>query len=135
MDKKISDTELNSLTEKIIGTAIDVHKELGPGLLESAYQKCLAIALEEKGLKIQTEVPVELFYHNHKISDEAFRIDILVENTIVIELKSVSKLTEVFSKQVGTYLKIGNYPCGLLINFNEVLLKDGIKRIINTKLN
>lgn len=131
MKKEISESDLNNLTEKIIGTAIEVHKELGPGLLESAYQKYLSIALQEKGFNIETEVPVELFYHNHKITDEAFRIDILVEKTVVIELKSVSKITEVFTKQLGTYLKIGNYPCGLLINFNEVLLKDGIKRILN----
>lgn len=131
MKKEISESDLNNLTEKIIGTAIEVHKELGPGLLESAYQKCLSIALQEKGFNIETEVPVELFYHNHKITDEAFRIDILVEKTVVIELKSVSKITDVFTKQLGTYLKIGNYPCGLLINFNEVLLKDGIKRILN----
>lgn len=101
MKSKLSESELNNLTEKI------------------------------KGFNIETEVPVELFYHNHKITDEAFRIDILVEKTVVIELKSVSKITEVFTKQLGTYLKIGNYPCGLLINFNEVLLKDGIKRILN----
>lgn len=119
------------MTEKITGVAISVHKELGPGLLEKVYQRCLKIALEEKGLKVDSEVPVEVTFHGKKVADEALRIDLLVENEIVLELKSVSKLTELFKKQLGTYLKLANKPCGLLINFNEVLLKNGISRVIN----
>lgn len=127
----MTENELNELTEKIIGVAISVHKELGPGLLEKVYQRCLKIALEEKGLKVDSEVPVEVTFHGKKVADEALRIDLLVENEIVLELKSVSKLTELFKKQLGTYLKLANKPCGLLINFNEVLLKNGISRVIN----
>lgn len=123
--------EINSLTEKIIGIAINVHKELGPGLLEKVYQRCLKIALEENNLKVEAEVPVKLTYHGKEITDESFRIDLLVEDNIIIELKSVSKLTDVFTKQLGTYLKLANKPCDLLINFNEALLKDGIKRSLN----
>lgn len=124
-------TELNELTEKIIGVAIAVHKELGPGLLEKVYQRCLKIALEENGLSVKSEVPVDVIFHGKKITDEALRIDLLVENEVVLELKSVTKLTELFKKQLGTYLKLANKPCGLLINFNEVLLKDGIARVMN----
>ena len=127
----MTENELNELTEKIIGVAISVHKELGPGLLEKVYQRCLKIALEEKGLKVDSEVPVEVTFHGKKVADEALRIDLLVENEIVLELKSVSKLTELFKKQLGTYLKLANKPCGLLINFNEVLLKNRISRVIN----
>jgi len=127
--------ELDELTEKIIGIAISVHKELGPGLLEKVYQKCLMIALKENGFHVESEVPVEVIFHGQKISDEAYRIDLLVENTVVLELKSVSKNSELFKKQLGTYLKLADKPCGLLINFNEVLLKDGIIRVMNGYLN
>ena len=127
----MTETELNELTEKIIGIAIEVHKELGPGLLEKVYQRCLKIALEENGLKVDSEVPVEVIFHGKKVADEALRIDLLVENQIVLELKSASKLTELYQKQLGTYLKLADKPCGLLINFNEVLLKNGIKRVRN----
>ena len=127
----MTETELNELTEKIIGVAIKVHKELGPGLLEKVYQRCLKIALEEEGLHVDSEVPVEVIFHGKKVADEALRIDLLVENQIVLELKSVSKLTDLYQKQLGTYLKLAKKPCGLLINFNEVLLKNGIKRVKN----
>ena len=127
--------ELDELTEKIIGIAISVHKELGPGLLEKVYQRCLKIALEENGLKVESEVPVEVIFHGQKISDEAYRIDLLVENTVVLELKSTSKNSDLFKKQLGTYLKLADKPCGLLINFNEVLLKNGIIRVMNGYLN
>ena len=127
----MTETELNELTEKIIGIAIEVHKELGPGLLEKVYQRCLKIALEEKGFKVDSEVPVEVIFHGKRVADEALRIDLLVENQVVLELKSAAKLTELYQKQLGTYLKLANKPCGLLINFNEVLLKNGIKRVIN----
>ena len=127
----MTETELNELTEKIIGVAIKVHKELGPGLLEKVYQRCLKIALEEEELHVDSEVPVEVIFHGKKVADEALRIDLLVENQIVLELKSASKLTDLYQKQLGTYLKLAKKPCGLLINFNEVLLKNGIKRVKN----
>ena len=115
----------------VVGALHEVHKELGPGLLESVYHKCLKIALEEKGFSVESEVWLPVYFHGHKITDEGYRIDLLVEDTIILELKSVSKMTEVFPKQLGTYLRLANKPCGLLINFNEVLLRDGIKRIMN----
>ena len=91
--------------------------------------------IERKWFYVESEVPVEVIFHGQKISDEAYRIDLLVENTVVLELKSVSKNSELFKKQLGTYLKLADKPCGLLINFNEVLLKDGIIRVMNGYLN
>ena len=123
--------ELNRLTEKIIGIAIEVHRELGPGLLESVYQKCLAIALREAGLKIEEEMPVPICFRGQQITDNGYRLDLLVEDTVVLELKSVAVLVDVNMKQVLTYLRLMRKPVGLLMNFNEVVLKNGIKRIIN----
>jgi GxxExxY protein len=123
--------DLNKLTEKIIGVAIEVHRELGPGLLESIYQRCLAIALREAGLNVEEERPVPIYFRGQRISDDGYRLDMLVEDTVILELKSVAALTDVFKKQLLTYLKLTGKPIGLLINFNEVVLKNGIKRIIN----
>lgn len=123
--------ELNKLTETIIGISIDVHCELGPGLLESVYQKCLAIALRETGLRVDEQVPVPVFFRGHQISDEGYRLDMLVEGVVILELKSTLALTDVHKKQLLTYLKLLNKPLGLLINFNESVLKNGIRRIIN----
>jgi GxxExxY protein len=113
-------------------TAINVHKELGPGLLESVYQKCLVIELKLLGLEVESEVPLPVNYKGQKVDDEGFRIDVLVENRVVVELKSVEKVQPVHPKQLLTYLKLANKELGLLINFNVVLLKDGIKRVVNT---
>ena len=124
--------ELNEVSSKIISAAITVHKELGPGLLESVYQRCLAMELEAKSIAVQKEVPLPIIYRGQKIHDEGFRLDLLVENTIVVELKSVEKVQNIHKKQLLTYLRLANKPLGLLINFNEVLLKDGITRIINS---
>ena len=123
--------DLNKLTEKIIGVAIDVHRELGPGLLESVYQRCLAIALREAGLNVEEERPVPISFRGQQISADGYRLDMLVDDTVILELKSVAALTDVFKKQLLTYLKLTGKPIGLLINFNEVVLKNGIKRIIN----
>jgi GxxExxY protein len=123
--------EINDLTNRIIGCAMEVHKELGPGLLESIYQRCLSIALSEKGLSHQCEVSVPIWFHGQKVSDDGYRIDILVEDMIVIELKSVSSISVLNCKQLNTYLRMTGKPCGLLINFNVELLKDGIKRVVN----
>ena len=131
MNEKPDLEELNRLTEKIIGVAIDVHRELGPGLLESIYQRCLAIALREAGLNVEEERPVPIYFRGQRISDDGYRLDMLVEDTVILELKSVAALTDVFKKQLLTYLKLTGKPIGLLINFNEVVLKNGIKRIIN----
>jgi GxxExxY protein len=123
--------ELNHLSSQIIKAAIAVHKELGPGLLESVYQSCIIIELRNMGMKVESEVPILIYYRGQKISQEGFRLDLLVENTIIVELKSVEKVQPVHKKQLLTYLRLAKKPLGLLINFNEVLLKDGISRIIN----
>ena len=124
--------DLNELSSKIIQAAITVHRELGPGLLESVYKSCLALELGTMKMAVQKEVPLPVIYRNQKIQDDGFRIDLLVESTIIIELKSVEKILKVHKKQLLTYLRLANKPLGLLINFNEVLLKDGITRIINS---
>lgn len=123
--------ELNQLTSRIIKGAINVHQTLGPGLLESVYARCLRMELEHLGLRVQAEVPVPIIYRGAKILEEGFRMDLLVEDTVVVELKSVEEIKPVFGKQVLTYLRLSNKPLGLLINFNVPLLKDGISRIIN----
>ena len=120
----------NQITEKIIGCAIKVHKELGPGLLESAYKECLYYELQKAGMKVEKEKPLPLIYHEVKL-EIGYRIDLLVEDQVVIEIKSVEGLTDVHTAQVLTYLKLNNNKLGLLINFNVSLLKNGIKRLIN----
>jgi GxxExxY protein len=120
----------NELTEKIIGCAIKVHKELGPGLLESAYTECLRYELEQNGLKVEKEKPLPLVYHEVKL-EVGYRIDLLVEKNIIVEVKSVEMLNDVHTAQVLTYLKLNNNRIGLLINFNVSILKNGIKRLIN----
>lgn len=124
--------ELNDLSSQIIRAAIHVHKELGPGLLESVYQSCMVIELEAMGLTVQPEVPLPIFYRGQRVHEEGFRLDLLVEDTIIVELKSVERVQDVHKKQLLTYLRLADKPLGLLINFNEALLKDGITRIINS---
>ncbi len=125
------DEKLNELSKQVIGASIRVHQELGPGLLESVYQRCLVIELQSMGLAVKTEVPVEVTYRGQLVGDQGFRLDLLVENSLVVELKSVEHVRPVHKKQLLTYLKITGHRLGLLINFNEVLLKDGITRIAN----
>ncbi len=120
----------NELSKIIIGCAIEVHKHLGPGLLESAYQECLLYELKDAGLKVQKEKPMPIVYKEVKL-DHGYRIDLLVENKVVIEIKTVDTLNDVHLAQVLTYLKLGNYKLGLLLNFQVSMLKSGIKRIIN----
>lgn len=120
----------NQITSKIINAGIEVHKALGPGLLESAYKECLFYQLAKNGLNVQKEKPLPLIYEEVKL-DCGYRIDLLVENKVVIEIKSVEALSDLHIAQTLTYLKLGNYKIGLLMNFNVVLLKNGIKRIIN----
>ena len=119
--------EINEITQKIIGCAIEVHKNLGPGLLESAYEECLAFELSKAGLYIKRQQPTPVVYKDIKL-DCGYRIDILVENLIVIELKVVDEFHPVHEAQVLTYMKFANKSTGLLINFNVTLLKNGIKR-------
>jgi GxxExxY protein len=125
--------EFNQLSSKIIQAAIAVHKELGPGLLESVYQSCILIELEKLGIEAQSQVALPIIYRGQKLNGQGFRMDLLVEDTVVVELKSVKKVEAVHKKQLLTYLRLADKPLGLLINFNEPLLKDGITRIINTQ--
>jgi GxxExxY protein len=120
----------NELSNIIIGCAIEVHKQLGPGLLESAYQECLYFELKNKGLDVTKEKPMPIIYKEVKL-DHGYRIDLLVENKVVVEIKSVEMFTDVHTAQVLTYLKLGNYKLGLLLNFQVTTLKNGLKRIIN----
>ena len=122
---------MNQLTEKIIGAAITVHKELGPGLLESVYQNCLLVELELLGCRVEKEVKLPVMYRGRQVSDDGFRLDLLVEDQVIVELKSVEKIQPVHVKQLLTYLRLANKPLGLLINFNVPILKDGISRISN----
>jgi GxxExxY protein len=122
--------ELNQLTEKIIGCAIEVHRNLGPGLLESAYEECLVYELRNAGLLAERQVAVPIVYKDIKL-ECGYRIDVLVENTVVIELKTVDGFAPVHEAQILTYMKFASKNIGLLINFNVALLKDGIKRYKN----
>ncbi len=124
----------NEIAYQIIGAALEVHKSLGPGLLESAYQECLLYKLRQLDFVVEKEKPMPLVFEEVKL-DCGYRIDLLVENKVVIEIKSVEALNDVHLAQTLTYLKLGNFKLGLLINFNVALLKQGIKRVINGQLN
>ena len=120
----------NELSEIIIGAAIKVHKNLGPGLLESAYEECLYYELEKLQLTVEKQKPMPLIYEDVKL-DIGYRLDLMVENKVVIEIKSVEALNDVHLAQILTYLKLSNCKLGLLINFNVSLLKNGIRRVVN----
>ncbi|MBN1819683.1 MAG: GxxExxY protein [Prolixibacteraceae bacterium] len=120
----------NQITEKIIGAAIKVHRQLGPGLLESAYQECLSFELNKMELKVEKEKPMPLIYEDVQLNC-GYRIDLLIENKIVVEVKSVEALNDIHIAQVLTYLKLANCKHGLLINFNVTQLVKGVKRLIN----
>jgi GxxExxY protein len=119
---------LNNITEKIINCAIEVHRVLGPGLLESIYEKALCYEFDSKDIKYQNQVFVPVIYKQNPIGE--FRIDLLVENEVIVELKAVDRIESVFKAQLLSYLKVTSKKLGLLINFNVPVLKDGIKRII-----
>lgn len=121
--------DLNELTGKIIGCAIEVHKQLGPGLLESAYEECVSYELKANGLFIERQVPVPVVYKEVKL-DVGYRIDILVERKVVVELKSIECLIPVHEAQILTYLKFANKKIGLLMNFNTLKLTDQLRRFI-----
>lgn len=124
----ISD-ELNELSSEIIGMAIKVHRALGPGLLESSYQECLCYELATAGYLVEKEKALPLVYEKVKL-DIGYRIDILVDNKIIIEVKAVEAITDLHTAQLLTYLKLTGNRLGLLMNFNVKLLKDGIKRLV-----
>ncbi len=119
-----------NLTSQIIQSAMEVHNQLGPGLLESAYEECLSYELRKIGLKTETQIPTPLVYKDIKL-DCGYRIDILVDDTVIVELKSVDTILPVHEAQILTYLKLAHKEVGLLINFNVKHLKEGIKRFVN----
>jgi len=121
---------LNALTDVIIGAAIKVHRGLGPGLLESVYLACLTFELHRAGLSLKAQVRLPVRYEDVRI-DCGFRLDLVVEDQVVVEIKSVKRLAPIHDAQVLTYLKLSGYPAALLINFNVTLLKKGLKRLIN----
>jgi GxxExxY protein len=121
---------INDITEAIIGAAICVHKELGPGLLESAYEACLAYELAEKRLKFERQKALPVIYRGVEL-DCGYRMDFLVEDQVVVELKAVETLEPIHEAQLLSYLKLSKCKVGLLINFNVKVLKDGIRRLVN----
>ena len=123
-------TTNDELTEEIIGGAIEVHRTLGPGLLESTYEDCLAVELELRGLRFERQKSLSIEYKGRRVAAD-LRIDLLVEQPVIVELKAVEKLLPVHAAQLLTYLRLSNTRCGLLINFNVPVLRDGLKRMVN----
>jgi len=122
--------DLNKITEKIINGAISVHRELGPGLLESAYEACLLYELASQNLKVERQKGLPLRYRGIQL-DCGYRLDLLVEEAIIVEIKAIEKLEPIHEAQLLSYLKLSKCPVGLLINFNVKVLKDGIRRLVN----
>lgn len=122
--------EINDITGQIIDAAIKVHTALGPGLLESAYEACLAHELRKRGLKIDVQRELPIQYDGVRL-DVGYRIDLMVEDTVIVELKAVEKMNPIFEAQILSYLKLSKLEVGLLINFHVPRLKDGLKRIVN----
>ena len=120
----------NQLTNEIIGSAIEVHRNLGPGLLESTYEECMAYELQERELTIKRQIEIPVLYKGTQL-EQNYRIDLLVNNQVIIELKSVNKLEPVHDAQLLTYLKLANKRYGLLLNFNVPVMKQGIRRLLN----
>ena len=121
--------KFEQLSKEIIGCAIEVHKNIGPGMLESAYEECLAYELKQKGLNFERQKPVPVHYKEIKL-DCGYRIDLLVEKLIILELKSIDSLSKIHTAQILTYMRFANIKTGLLINFNVTVLKNGIKRFV-----
>lgn len=122
--------EINDITGIIIEECIKIHRELGPGLFESVYEEVLSYRLSKRNLKVERQVQIPVVYEEVKL-DIGFKADLIVEDEVIIEIKSIEKLAPVHHKQLLTYLRLTTLKVGLLINFNEELLKDGIKRIVN----
>jgi len=121
----------NAITDAIIGAAIAVHRELGPGLLESAYEACLTHELTQQGLKVERQKPMPVTYKGLRL-DCGYRLDMLVEEKVVVEVKSVKKFDAVHEAQLLSYLRLSGCKAGLILNFNVPLLRDGIKRMVNS---
>jgi GxxExxY protein len=122
--------ELNVRTGQVVDAALRVHSALGPSLLESAYEACLAYELRKRGLQVRTQEPVSIMYEDVRI-ELAYRVDLIVDGVVLVELKAVSRLLPIHETQLLSYLRLGKYPVGLLLNFHELHMKDGIKRLIN----
>lgn len=122
--------ELNTVSASIVDSAIAVHRELGPGLLESAYEACLAFELSERGIRVQRQVELPVVFRGHNV-DAGYRLDLLVEDLVIVELKAVEQISPLHKAQLLSYLKLSSKPIGLLMNFNVRLLKDGITRLAN----
>lgn len=123
----------NELSKLVFDCALKIHRVLGPGLLESAYEECLYYELKKQGLRVEKQKPLPLIYEDVKL-EIGYRVDIMVENKLIVEIKSVEALNDVHLAQVLTYLRLSNCKLGLLINFNVTLIKNGIKRVINGNL-
>ena len=117
------------LTERIIGFAIEVHRQLGPGLLESAYEECLCYELEQSGLRFRRQVPLPIVYKSIRL-DCGYRLDVVVEEQAILELKTVERLMPIHEAQLLTYMKLSGMRTGLLLNFNSAVLKDGVRRMM-----
>jgi GxxExxY protein len=124
--------EINEITSQVIAAALKVHSAIGPGVLESVYKTCVHHELRRTGLSVQAEVALPVLYDDLRM-ESGFRIDLLVENMLVIELKCVEALLPIHKAQLLTYLRLANMPLGLLLNFNVVHLRDGIKRVLNNR--
>jgi GxxExxY protein len=122
--------EINEITGQIVDASIKVHTRLGPGLLESAYEACLAYELRKRGLDVGVQVPLPIHYEDVKL-EVGYRLDLLVESSVIVELKSVEKMIPLYDAQLLSYLKLSGKKIGLLINFNVIRLKDGLKRLAN----
>lgn len=120
----------NEISKLVYDSSLIVHKELGPGLLESAYEECLSYLLLKKGLLLERQKPLPLVFEEVKL-EAGYRVDLLIEKKFIVEVKSVEALNDIHMAQILTYLKLSNCKLGLLINFNTVLLKDGVRRVIN----
>ena len=121
---------VDRIAEQIIGASIDVHRTLGPGLLESAYEACLAYELQDRGLKVETQVALPVKYREVRL-DCGYRLDLLVERLVIVELKAVAEISPLHQAQLLSYLRLADLPLGLLINFNVRVLRDGIRRLAN----
>jgi GxxExxY protein len=129
MNHRDTETQRDSLSERLIGFAIEVHRALGPGLLESAYEECLAFELRQNGVTHRRQVPLPVTYKGLAL-DAAYRIDLLVDEQMIVELKTVERLLPIHEAQLLTYLRLSGMKVGLLLNFNVPVLKDGIRRMV-----
>jgi GxxExxY protein len=131
MNRRDAETQsFNEITEQVIGACIEIHRELGPGLLESAYEECLCCELAQRGIRFERQKPLPVKYKNVSL-DCGYRLDLVVEGKIIVELKTVEQLLPIHEAQLLTYLKLSGLTLGVLINFNVPVLKNGIKRIAN----